>query len=70
MAEQYSVDEPSAALEINECVKALKTIRLKEEMTRLEYEIRDAEAKKDKEQLTKDQEKFKDLSNKLIELTQ
>ncbi|PIS30692.1 MAG: DNA primase [Candidatus Portnoybacteria bacterium CG08_land_8_20_14_0_20_40_83] len=67
--EQYSLDELSAASEAKECLFALKTIKIKEEMLQLSFEVQDAQTNRDKKKLKQNLEKFNALSNQLIELS-
>ncbi|OGZ33848.1 MAG: DNA primase [Candidatus Portnoybacteria bacterium RBG_19FT_COMBO_36_7] len=67
--EQFGIDEAGAQCEINECLQALKVIKIKEQMAGLTFEIREAQQEKNKKKLHKILKKFNGLSNKLLELT-
>jgi len=68
-AEQFPTEAAEAAQEIEDCLKELKIIKIKEEMARVGHEIQEAQAGKDKPKLTKNLEEFKRLSKNLIDLT-
>jgi len=67
--DQYETDPDSALKEIRECQKALKVAKIKEQMQKLGFDIKEAQIQNNKKLLGKSLEDFKELSNKLTELT-
>ncbi len=67
--EQYETDPDSALKEIQECQKALKVAKIKEQMQKLGFDIKEAQIQNSKKLLEKSLNDFKELSNKLTELS-
>jgi DNA primase len=67
--QQTPIENKEAPEEIKTCLRELKILKLKEAMAALNFEIKELQSQKNKEKLTGILEKFKKLSNQLIELT-
>ncbi|MBI4708591.1 MAG: DNA primase [Candidatus Portnoybacteria bacterium] len=67
--EQYPTDELAAIEEIEICLRELKIMKVREKMVKLSFDIQEAQAQKDKKNMEKYLEKFRELSTQLIELT-
>ncbi len=63
--EQHPREEKEIAAEIKMCLEELKLLRLKQQLTALSFDIRDAQAGKDKSKLDKLLKKFNQLSSQL-----
>ncbi len=70
-SEQYDEADPESALkEIQDCQKALKVAKIKDEMQKLGFDIKEAQNQNDRKLLEKSLNDFKELSNKLTKLSE
>jgi DNA primase len=67
--EQHQRSEAEIISEIKTCLRELKIVRLKQELSNLSFEIKDAQAEKNKTKLEKLLKKFNQLSINLTQLT-
>jgi DNA primase len=67
--EHLNIEESEALKEMDFCIQALKKNHIKEELVKISLDIKEAEDKKDKDELQKLNEKFCKLAEELSELT-
>ena len=65
--EQHPKSEDDIIWEIKTCLKELKLLRLRQQLTELSFEIKDAQSAKDKSKIEKLLKKFNQLTAELTE---